>query len=429
MKVTLVNPPQPYLITQRTQVPLGLLYLIAMIKQERPDIEASVLDASSMTVDETAEALKDTDVAGFTATSLDYPTVLSVARKLPDGIARIIGGPHATAIGAELLADGWTSVFIGESEYSIINFLYDLPTCGPHETYVQQYPVDMATLPYPDRDALGWVGGRVMVDQKDAGSINVMSSRGCPHNCRFCASAVMWKRRLRWRTPEAVAEEIRHCVEKYNTRTIRFSDDNITINHRWTRKFCELVKPLGIDWRVSIRVDTINPEILAIMKDAGCHEVSLGVESFDPSVLRILDKRIEPKHSLNAIKMCDDLGIGARILMMVSTPGECKNTPEINRDALESMRGKFVYLSTKILMPLPGTDIWNHPDKYRISIDSKDFSKYNFYIYQRNEAGEKIRSTWSPISFWDMDKEQQIKNIEDMFRYCETFREFATGDF
>lgn len=431
MKIKLINPPQPYLITPQTQVPLGLLYLSAVVKRDRPGVQIQALDCSVEKVEDAANKIEEADVYGFTATSLDYYTQVKLMKKIRERFPRatyIIGGPHASVMHKDVLCDGFDSVFITEAEDTILKFIDDWRALQVESVYSPRDRVDLDTLPRPDREAFSWVGGNVLT-KGEKKSVNIMASRGCPYNCSFCASETLWKRHLRWRKVEDVVDEIKECINRYGIKVFRFSDDNMASNRRWTERFCELVKPLGIKWRLSIRVDRLDPPLLKIMKEAGCTEMGLGCESFDPNVLKALNKKIKPEQSLQAISWCHEAGIGARLLMMISTPGETyKKTIEDNFKALDSVRGKFVYLSFKVFMPLPGTAIWNNPSSFGIKIVNNDFSKYNFYVYQRDDSGNKIFSTWSPIEFDNMTREQQMENINNMFECAETFPENATGD-
>jgi len=425
MRLALINPCQPYLVEQHTQVPLGLLYLSAVLKRNCPDVQAQLVDASALSVQEAVEEMDEFDVYGFTATSLDYATVLDMREELqqrfPDAVF-IVGGPHATGE-PEVLEHGWHSVFIGEGEYTIIDFVKDWQISGGVKgMYRGDNTVDLNKLPRPDRDGLSWLGGRVLTT-KHKGSINIMASRGCPFNCSFCASRLMWGRAVRWRTPEDVVDEIKECMDRYGTTVFRFSDDNIAGNREWNEKFCELVKPLGITWRLSVRVDSVNPQVLKMMREAGCKELGLGVESFDPKVLKQLNKRIIPEQSVAAIHNAHAAGIGARVLMMLATPGESyKRTVDLNIAALEALKEEFVYLSIKVFKPLPGTPIWLHPEKFGVEIVSRDLSKYNFYIY--STAGKQL---WSPLRIDGMTEEEQWENTARMVAYSETLPQNAKG--
>ena len=295
MKIKLINPPQPYLITPKTQVPLGLLYLSAVIKKERPEVEIELLDFSADSIVDAAMHIGEADVYGFTATSLDYYTQVSLMNKIRERFPRatyILGGPHASVMTEDILCDGFDSAFIGETEDTILQFIDDWKTMQVRSVYRPEKRVDLDNLPRPDRDSFPWIGGNVLT-KGDKNSVNLMASRGCPYNCTFCASETIWQRNLRWRKVDDVVDEIKECIDKYGIKVYRFSDDNMASNRRWTERFCELVKPLGIKWRLSVRVDRVDPPLLKLMSEAGCTELGLGCESFDPDVLKTLKEGIK----------------------------------------------------------------------------------------------------------------------------------------
>ena len=113
MRLVLVNPPQPYLIEKQTQVPLGLLYLAAVLKRDCPKIDLKVVDTSPMSITEAVEAVGEADIYGFTSTSLDYHTVQELKEALsahhPASIF-ILGGPHAAIFSKDVLKEGFDHV-------------------------------------------------------------------------------------------------------------------------------------------------------------------------------------------------------------------------------------------------------------------------------------------------------------------------------
>jgi radical SAM superfamily enzyme YgiQ (UPF0313 family) len=422
------------MVEKHTQVPLGLLYLSALLKREK-DVEVEVLDLSDVSIDEATLTLQrnDWDVCGFTSTTLDYCTVLDMVKSLKETLkdtAFIVGGPHASACFHDMLEDGWSAIFRGEADLSILRFVDDLT----QDTISNIYNVlnneivqDLDWLPYPDRDALTWLGGKVLAKgNKD--SINIIASRACPRSCTFCASKAIWGNKVRWRTPEAVVEEIKYCIKKYNVKIFRFSDDNMISNKKWTKRFCELVKPLDITWRMSVRVDEADYETLCLLREAGCVELGFGVESFDPKVLKILKKKITPEDSIRAVENAYRAGIGVRILMMINTPGEVyKYTVDHNIRSLEKLRSKFVYISVKPLVPFPGSDIWDNPEKFGVTIKTRDFSKYNMWMYRLGENGNKLHTEESILRIQSMTEEQQKENFNRMLGYTEMLPETQRG--
>ena len=431
MKLVLISPPQPYLLAHHTQVPLGLLYLSAVLKRERPQVDVVVADCSGMSITEAAEGLPEADVFGYSCTTLDYPTMKDLRSRLEvrfPGAMHIIGGPHVTALPTETLLDGFDVAFIREAEKTILNFVDDWERKITKEVYDPQQWLDLEWLPRPDRAALDWTGGRVLANSKDDKSANIMASRGCPFDCAFCASQVMWKRKVRWREPADVVAEIAECQKELGTEVFRFSDDNMTTSRKWTEEFCKLVKPLDVQWRLSFRVDSITPGLLDTMREAGCVEAGLGIESFDPVVLKAMHKRVKPEDSINAVKMLHEAGMGARVLLMIGTPGETHlKTVEHNIKALEEIRGQYVYVTLTMFTPLPGCPVWQLPNKYGVKILSKDFSKYNLCFVRREENGTVSRTIQPLVAIDGMTMAQQVENAEKMLAYLETIPEYWKG--
>jgi len=430
----LINPPQPYMIEKHTQVPLGLLYLSAVLKRDGRVREVKVIDLSADSMEEATLKIQNNhswDVCGFTSTTLDYFMTLKIMKALKLSLENtlfITGGSHSSACPSEVGKDGWDAVFEGESDLSILKFIGDF-TAGKKNTkiYKSERVEDLDLLPYPDRDALSWLGGKVLASGNER-SINIIASRACPRKCIFCAGGAIWGRRVRWRSPEAVADEIRYCVKKYNVKIFRFSDDNMIGNKKWTRIFCDLIKPLGIIWRMSVRVDDADYETLCLLREAGCVELGLGIESFDPNVLKVLNKQTTLDQSLAAVENSFKADIGARLLMMINTPGETyKYTVDQNIKCLESLKGKFVYLSIKPLVPFPGTDIWNNPEQFGVSIKTRDFSQYNMWMYHLGKNGRKKHTEESILRIHSMSEKQQKENFNRMLQYTETLPETQRG--
>lgn len=434
MRMLLVNPPQPYMIEKRTQAPLGILYLSAVIKRERKEIkDLIVLDSSIDSMKDAVFKIKNFgnfNICGFTATTLDYCLVLEMMRELKKTLKDtlfIIGGPHATACALEVIKDGWDSVFRGESDLSILEFIDNSFKNKLLDIYESKRVENLDWLPYPDRDAISWLGGKVLT-RNNKSSINIMASRACSRKCTFCSSKSMWGKDVRWRTPKSVVDEIRYCIDKYNVKVFRFSDDNMISNEKWTKDFCRLVKPLKILWRMSVRVDEAKLSILHLLREAGCVELGFGVESFDRKVLKMLNKQISLEQSMRAINNAYKAGIGTRILMMINTPGETyKATVDRNIASLESVKKKFVYLSIKPLVPFPGSDIWNYPERFGVSIKTKDFSQYNMWMYSLDETGKKTSTEKSILRIHSMTEEQQNENLIRMREYTETLPETQRG--
>jgi len=176
---------------------------------------------------------------------------------------------------------------------------------------------------------------------------------------------------------------------------------------------------LNIEWRLSARVDSFTSKLLNIMRESGCREVNLGVESFDQNVLSSMHKEVTPQQSVDCIRTVKAHGIIPRILFMISTPGETyKHTVEENIHWIEKVKNDFASFSLKTLVPLPGTPLWDNPKAYDIEVVDRSFKHFNFYMYERGPNGEPIETeVYSNIRIKGMTEEQQIENIKEMREY------------
>ena len=125
------------------------------------------------------------------------------------------------------------------------------------------------------------------------------------------------------------------------------------------------------------------------MFEAGCREVSFGVESFDNRVLKVLKKGATAADNAHALEIAAKAGINTRILLMIRTPGQTGKTIRENIDWLE--RVPFDIICCTSFVPIPGSDIWHHPDRYGIEILNRNLDDYNFYFFGAN-GKNKLKS-------------------------------------
>lgn len=375
--------PHPYLKRPDAQLPMGILMLAAVIKEDgRYSVEVKNYSAYNEAI--AICDLPEANIYGITVTSMEVPYANDFAKwikwKYPHSKV-VLGGPGV--IIPELIdwnlidvaARGEADLMICEiidrmTRESIPRFIY----CNP--------PQNLDDLPYPAREMIdGPIGGNVFAYNKNyvgEGSTVILSSRGCPFKCAFCAAPTLTST-IRYRSSDAVVGEMKYVIEKYGIRQFRFSDDMLTSNKKRLLELCEKIGPLDVAWRGSIRVTPLDEEMLIAMKEAGCKELSPGFESFDDKVLKILNKKATVKDNIRALEMADKIGIRLRILLMIGTPGQTKKTIDINKYYVDNL--PHIIVACTRFVPMPGSDIWYHPDKYGIEILSRDMKDYNFYFF------------------------------------------------
>jgi radical SAM superfamily enzyme YgiQ (UPF0313 family) len=135
-------------------------------------------------------------------------------------------------------------------------------------------PVDVAQLPVPRYDLLG---------DRPYNRFTVQTSRGCPWRCDFCASTVMLNQRYRKRPVADVIRDIEAILAVRERPFIEFADDNTFVDKRWGKDLCRALAPLGLRWFTETDISVADdPELLDLMRHAGCRQVLIGLESPPP---------------------------------------------------------------------------------------------------------------------------------------------------
>jgi radical SAM superfamily enzyme YgiQ (UPF0313 family) len=388
--------------------------------------EAALIACEPGTTEISDEIATKYDVFGWTATSIDYETVRLLARGVHEkngDCKQVLGGAHATAMEGNPRHLDWVfdAFVIGEGEKAFLKCLVDIQYDHIRwpQRYYTEYVENLDELPFPRRphvETQQLMGGETM-------GATIMTSRGCPHNCAFCASKCMWPTRVRWRSPADVVAEMLMLRERGVT-DFSIIDDNMTLNDPWLREFCKLVKPLMVRWRGLSRVDRVNRERCVRMREAGCVDLCLGVESFDQKVLDALEKGTTTKQCMDAIITAHDCELQVRVMMMIGTPGESyKGTVALNVSHLHGLEDCIDLVTLYTMMPLPGSPIWEAPHVYDIEIVDRDFSKYNRWWW----SPEGANAPWSPIRIKGMTYEQQLENIQQMRNYVASLPQMNTG--
>jgi len=148
----------------------------------------------------------------------------------------------------------------------------------------------------------------------------------------------------------------------------------MTLKRSWITELCEKIKPLNVTWRCTTRVDQSEPDILQIMKDAGCYEIAYGIETLEDKILKMTNKDITTEQMIQAIKNAHSVGLKTRLFFMIGLPGQDINIADNIIKFIEETKPSAVDLST--FVPMPGSDIYNNPSKYGIEIMEQDWSKY-----------------------------------------------------
>lgn len=277
----------------------------------------------------------------------------------------VMGGPHATVRAEEVLriAPAVDYVVRGEGEAALLE-LVEAVGGGPSgidrikglsyrtdgtvvHNSTREMMRDHDSLPMPDRTLLV---NRDTYSSEDMGLI--MTSRGCPFSCAFCATET---RQVRYRSIEQVIEEIRHVKVVYGTTQFSFKDDSFTVNRKRVLEFCEALEreDLRIGWECNTRVDLVTDELLTAMRRAGCNSIKIGIESGSQDVLNRMSKRITLEQIRRAAALLRKSGIHWTGYFLIGTPGETVEDLAMTLDFVREIRPDFA--SVGVYEPFPGT--------------------------------------------------------------------------
>lgn len=232
----------------------------------------------------------------------------------------IVGGPHASVI-PHTIPDFVDHVVIGEGERAILQ----IAEGEPERIIRAERITDMDSLPMPAYDIAVQSSYDTTAPLIDGGRVFTMNtSRGCPFDCTFCSVGSVWGRRYCFFSPDRIVEDIRFLKENYGATGVYFREDNFTLRRERVVNVCEklLDEGIGIQWMCETRADTLDRELLELMKRAGCTGLYIGAESGSQRVLDFLKKGITTEQVRRVFAWCGELGIKALASFIVGVPTE-----------------------------------------------------------------------------------------------------------
>jgi radical SAM superfamily enzyme YgiQ (UPF0313 family) len=157
-------------------------------------------------------------------------------------------------------------------------------------------------------------------------SIPMIATRGCPYRCTFCSSPQMWTTKYQTRDPRDVVDEIKSYVERYGVDNVNFCDLTAVIKKDWIVEFCEILKEdrLDITWQLptGTRTEALDAEVLQLLFETGCRNITYAPESGSERMLKVLEKRVKLPRMLDSFRAAHRAGIITRINIIIGHPLE-----------------------------------------------------------------------------------------------------------
>ncbi len=243
-------------------------------------------------------------------------------------------------------------------------------------------------LPFPARHL---IRNEIYISPDTKKAITTIeTSKGCPYKCIFCVAGKLQGEKIRYRSPENVVKEIKNCFNRYKIKCFLFNADTFTFSKEWVIELCEYIinSRLNIVWACNSRVDTINLEVLKIMKEAGCHNIGFGVESGNNEILYKMKKGITKEQSKRAIELCKEVGIKVHVFFVIGLPWETQETLTETLKFAKELNPDF--FDFNIALPLPGSEYYNIVRENKLFLGSLEGHSYSnspvksFYLSSEN---------------------------------------------
>lgn len=395
MNICLINTPYidiygPIKVSAGRYFPLGLGYIAAVLRRDGHKVSLLDPEAEGISYPAIAKRIEQSnpDVIGISSATPNFAYAVKIAKIAKDlSIPTILGGTHASSL-PEMILEKHREIdiiVIGEGEITVSR-LCEAIEKGEDikniegiayrkkekiiKTGLRKPIPNIDDLPFPARDLIDMSLYRPhsYIDTGEK-SATMITSRGCPNRCIFCASHITMGKKFRAHSPEYVIREIRHLIEDYKVEHIVLNDDTFTLDPERVKKICkELIsKRIKIEWSCLARTNTITYEILELMKKAGCNCVAFGVESGDPHILENLKKGATIEDSRKAFDIANKIGIKTLAFFIFGAPDD--NVATIKKTIRFAKELKPTLAFFNMMIPYPGTEIFEKDYQYLIKLD------------------------------------------------------------
>lgn len=407
MKVVLATAPRSMGEIDMAGLPfLGIAYIAAYL-EKYGNHKVTIVDSHSddLSEDETVKRILgcDPDAAGFTATAHNRLQAISVIKKLKEkkpSLTIIVGGPFFSLTDKNALevVPEIDAVIKREGEVTTKEFLDAWPDRNKLKDVLgityrdlsgrvlsnpdRSFMKDWTSLPNPAWHLYDLSKYVKTIHGTDFRTVGIISARGCPNACTFCCNAAYGKQTLRLRDPKSFVDEVEFLNKKHGFIGFNIWDDTLTVNRDHIFGICrEIIKRgLEVKWYARARVNTVDEEMIDIMKKAGCVRISFGIESGSPRILKLIKKGITIDQARKAVEISSRAGLIVSLNFIVNLPEETFEDTRMTVDVMKELK-KFpnTTVSYGFGLVYPGTEMeywakekgvlpkdfsWNSPYKY-----------------------------------------------------------------
>lgn len=378
-RVCIILPPAPGLYDQRSNVPLGPLYVASALEKAGHEVELISLLGRDLPA---FWPKADLYAMGFTTPQRDAAIgILALIRSQhPDAVA-LAGGAHVQYQALDALEAGFDAVLIGEAEITILDVLRDLPNPSAFYHGVPYKILDTVHFParhlLPHGDLYNSAGAVFLGSHGEGYVASIMASRGCPYHCAFCDNSPLAG--MRYRSAGNVVAEMRQLAD-LGVTNFKFQDDSFTVNYGAVADLAvaaaEEFDPGEISTRMHTHVAAFSEKLVGPLRRLSTEVVAFGIESGSQAVLNLNRKNATVEQAEEALRIARDAGFTTLAHFLFGLPGECERTVEETLEFVRRNSPNLDRLNMSVFVPYPGCDIAENPEKYRVHILEDNWNKF-----------------------------------------------------
>jgi anaerobic magnesium-protoporphyrin IX monomethyl ester cyclase len=302
--------------------------------------------------------------------------MIAMARRR--GCTVILAGSDANDHAGEYLARGADFVLLGEGEYTLGELIDRLvgrttvpleqipglafrPPGEAQPVFTPRRPDirDLDALPFPAWDLVDVERYRRIWKRRHGYySMNLVTTRGCPFHCNWCAKPI-WGQRYNSRSPQNVAAEVKWLKDTYHPDHLSFADDIFGLKPGWLVSFSACVTQLDarLPFKCLSRVDLLQrPGEVEALQQAGCQTVWLGAESGSQKILDAMEKGTRVEQIYAAARRLQQAGLQVAFFLQFGYPGETRRDIEMTLQMVRDCQPEDIGMS--VSYPLPGTKFY-----------------------------------------------------------------------
>jgi anaerobic magnesium-protoporphyrin IX monomethyl ester cyclase len=352
--------------------PLGLLYLSSYLRAAGFQVE--IYDSIFGSREELFRVLETERPAtlGIYTNLMTRANALAILQRAAEcGWRVVMGGPEPASYAEQYLAGGAHVVVAGEGELALEAILRGVPLeqvpglfyrdsggSTVHTGPAQQL-ADLDAPPWPDRERVDIDRYlRVWREHHGAGSVSVITARGCPYHCRWCSHSTFGKTHRR-RSALGVVDEVEWILNRYKPDQLWFADDVFTIHHGWLAEYSAEMRRRGlrVPFECITRADRLNARVAAQLAELGCDRVWIGSESGSQRILDAMERGVTIAQVRDAVAQLKQNGIHTGMFFMWGYEGEELSDIEATFAHVKSCRPDVFF--TTISYPIKGTPYYD----------------------------------------------------------------------